>query len=170
MSLLRNNDYAKSINFQKASCTLDGCVKIWTSRVDSVGVETTRLLSGLANDPSTLFYTELMLLYLSSHTKGGGNDSEAEQENEDEEDEQGRPITKPKKVLTPSLSSPLAVQLMTAHDTVFPSSSNSSRFFPKNQTQISRLGIHRRPPLQKDFSRFRRRRCRGDINESSGVR
>lgn len=36
------------INFQKASCTLDGCVKIWTSRVDSIATETGKLLSGLA--------------------------------------------------------------------------------------------------------------------------
>ncbi|SCV74682.1 BQ2448_7711 [Microbotryum intermedium] len=49
MSLLRNND-DNSINFQKASCTLDGCVKIWTSRVDSVATETGKLLSGLAED------------------------------------------------------------------------------------------------------------------------
>lgn len=38
------------INFQKASCTLDGCVKVWTSRVDSVATETGKLLSGLADD------------------------------------------------------------------------------------------------------------------------
>ncbi|KAI9296932.1 barren [Neoconidiobolus thromboides FSU 785] len=37
-----------SINFQKASCTLDGCVKIYTSRVDSVASETGILLNGLA--------------------------------------------------------------------------------------------------------------------------
>ena len=36
------------INFEKASATLDGCVKVWTSRVDSVATETGRLLSGLA--------------------------------------------------------------------------------------------------------------------------
>ena len=48
MSLLRNNT-DNSINFQRASCTLDGCVKIWTSRVDSVGTETGKLLSNLAN-------------------------------------------------------------------------------------------------------------------------
>ncbi|PIL25085.1 hypothetical protein GSI_12974 [Ganoderma sinense ZZ0214-1] len=48
MSLLRNNA-DNSINFQRASCTLDGCVKIWTSRVDSVGTETGKLLSNLAN-------------------------------------------------------------------------------------------------------------------------
>ncbi|KAJ3485576.1 hypothetical protein NLJ89_g11890 [Agrocybe chaxingu] len=46
MSLLRNND-DNSINFQRASCTLDGCVKIWTSRVDSVGTDTGKLLSNL---------------------------------------------------------------------------------------------------------------------------
>lgn len=49
MRLLRNTD-GSSINFQKASCTLDGCVKIWTSRVDSVASETGKLLSGLAED------------------------------------------------------------------------------------------------------------------------
>lgn len=47
MSLLRDEG-GKSINFQKASCTLDGCVKIYSSRVESVGVEAGRLLSGLA--------------------------------------------------------------------------------------------------------------------------
>ena len=46
MQLLRNDD-DNSINFQRASCTLDGCVKIWTSRVDSVGTETGKLLSNL---------------------------------------------------------------------------------------------------------------------------
>ena len=49
MSLLRN-DVDNSINFQKASCTLDGCVKIWISRVDSVGTETGKLLSNLASE------------------------------------------------------------------------------------------------------------------------
>ncbi|KAG9296032.1 hypothetical protein G9A89_011884 [Geosiphon pyriformis] len=46
MSLLKEGD---SINFQKASCTLDGCVKVYTSRVDSVATETGKLLSGLAD-------------------------------------------------------------------------------------------------------------------------
>lgn len=49
MSLLKEGD---SVNFQKASCTLDGCVKIYTSRVDSVATETGKLLSGLANSGS----------------------------------------------------------------------------------------------------------------------
>ncbi|KAG8756037.1 hypothetical protein FRC14_003419 [Serendipita sp. 396] len=49
MSLLRN-DGDNSINFQKASRTLDGCVKIWTSRVDSVGTDTGKLLSNLATE------------------------------------------------------------------------------------------------------------------------
>ncbi|GAA5879151.1 hypothetical protein JCM3774_002095 [Rhodotorula dairenensis] len=53
MSLLRNGD-DNSINFQKASCTLDGCVKIWTSRVDSVATETGKLLSGLGEDAQPL--------------------------------------------------------------------------------------------------------------------
>ncbi|KAI0283714.1 condensin complex subunit 2/barren [Russula aff. rugulosa BPL654] len=49
MSLLRNN-VDNSINFQRASSTLDCCVKIWTSRVDSVCTETGKLLSNLASD------------------------------------------------------------------------------------------------------------------------
>jgi condensin complex subunit 2 len=62
MSLLRNNT-DNSINFQRASCTLDGCVKIWTSRVDSVNDETNKLLRGVRDGP-------------------GGGDSE----NEDDQD------------------------------------------------------------------------------------
>jgi condensin complex subunit 2 len=49
MSLLKEGD---GVNFQKASCTLDGCVKIYTSRVDSVASETGKLLSGLADSGS----------------------------------------------------------------------------------------------------------------------
>lgn len=40
-------DAENKINFQKASATLDGCIKIYASRVDSVSDETGRLLSGL---------------------------------------------------------------------------------------------------------------------------
>lgn len=47
MSLLKEGD---TVNFQKASCTLDGCVKIYTSRVDSVATDTGKLLSGLAQN------------------------------------------------------------------------------------------------------------------------
>ncbi|KAJ3400887.1 hypothetical protein HDU80_006516 [Chytriomyces hyalinus] len=46
LTLLREGD---SINFQKASCTLDGCVKIYTSRVDSVDADTRVLLNGLVD-------------------------------------------------------------------------------------------------------------------------
>lgn len=45
LSLLREKG---GINFQKASATLDGCVKIYSSRVDSAATETGRLLNGLA--------------------------------------------------------------------------------------------------------------------------
>lgn len=48
LTFLREGD---SINFQKASCTLDGCVKIYASRVDSVADETGKLLNGLADGP-----------------------------------------------------------------------------------------------------------------------
>ena len=47
MSVLRDKEGGNSIDFQKASCTLDGCVKIYTSRVDSVDAETRKLLQSL---------------------------------------------------------------------------------------------------------------------------
>ncbi|ORX96251.1 barren [Basidiobolus meristosporus CBS 931.73] len=50
MSLLKDGE---SVNFQKASCTLDGCIKIYTSRVDSVASETGKLLNGLAESINT---------------------------------------------------------------------------------------------------------------------
>jgi len=49
LDLLRNTD-DNSINFQRASCTLDGCIKIWTSRVDSVNTDIGKLLSNLETD------------------------------------------------------------------------------------------------------------------------
>ena len=60
------------VNFQKASCTLDGCVKIYTSRVDSVATETGKLLSGLAD----------------SRDKRA-READAEEEEEEEEGEDG---------------------------------------------------------------------------------
>lgn len=50
LSVLKENN--GNINFQKASATLDGCVKIYASRIDSVVNEAGKLLSGIvtAND------------------------------------------------------------------------------------------------------------------------
>ncbi|KAI9844305.1 MAG: hypothetical protein M1838_002232 [Thelocarpon superellum] len=71
MSLLKEGD---GVNFQKASCTLDGCVKIYTSRVDSVATETGKLLSGLAD---------------SGNKKRRGDEVEGEEGEEDGEEEEG---------------------------------------------------------------------------------
>ncbi|EGV64749.1 barren protein [Yamadazyma tenuis ATCC 10573] len=46
LNVIKDGD---DINFQRASATLDGCVKIYSSRVESVATETGKLLSGLAN-------------------------------------------------------------------------------------------------------------------------
>nr|OQO20703.1 hypothetical protein B0A51_11989 [Rachicladosporium sp. CCFEE 5018] len=73
MSLLREGD---GVNFQKASCTLDGCVKIYTSRVDSVATETGKLLSGLADSGN-------------KKRKGGDAEEGAEDGEEGDEDEEG---------------------------------------------------------------------------------
>lgn len=77
MSLLRN-ELDNSINFQKASFTLDGCVKIWTSRVDSVGTETGKLLNNLADE---------------LRTAQGGQDP-----GDDEDNREGEPKSKKAKV------------------------------------------------------------------------
>ncbi|KAI1374074.1 barren [Hypoxylon crocopeplum] len=79
MSLLKDGD---GVNFQRASCTLDGCVKIYTSRVDSVATETGKLLSGLAD----------------SNSKKKDREGDAEGEDSEEEvDENGNVIKKTKK-------------------------------------------------------------------------
>ncbi|GAO13791.1 hypothetical protein UVI_02004860 [Ustilaginoidea virens] len=84
MSLLKEGD---GVNFQKASCTLDGCVKIYTNRVDSVATETGKLLSGLADSSSS-----------SSSKKKDREDAEGEgDESGDDLDEDGNPKKKSKK-------------------------------------------------------------------------
>ncbi|KAK4230506.1 putative condensin complex subunit 2 [Podospora fimiseda] len=80
MSLLKEGD---GVNFQKASCTLDGCVKIYTSRVDSVATETGKLLSGLADSRDG--------------KKKNREDGEEDEEDEDEVDENGNVKKKAKK-------------------------------------------------------------------------
>lgn len=80
MSLLKEGD---GVNFQKASCTLDGCVKIYTSRVDSVATETGKLLSGLADSRE------------SKKKKDDGE--EGEETDEEEVDEDGNVRKKPKR-------------------------------------------------------------------------
>jgi condensin complex subunit 2 len=85
MSLLKEGD---GVNFQKASCTLDGCVKIYTSRVDSVATETGRLLSGLADGGNES----------KKGRKGDGADGEEDDEGEEgEEGEDGEGKKKKKK-------------------------------------------------------------------------
>ncbi|KOS18812.1 Condensin complex subunit 2 [Escovopsis weberi] len=102
MSLLREGD---GVNFQKASCTLDGCVKIYTNRIDSVATETGKLLSGLADSNSK-----------KKDRDAGDGDGEGEvegEESEEEVDEDGNVKKRPKKkaqrsseaTLAPSFSS-----------------------------------------------------------------
>jgi hypothetical protein len=78
MTLLREGD---GVNFQKASCTLDGCVKIYTNRVDSVATETGKLLSGLAD----------------SGNKKKKGDADGEGEGEDGDEEEGEDGVKKRK-------------------------------------------------------------------------
>jgi condensin complex subunit 2 len=89
MSLLKEGN---GVNFQKASCTLDGCVKIYTSRVDSVATETGKLLSGLADSGN-------------SKKKRGAEGEEGEESEEEEvEGEDGVVRKKPKKKVWTSIT------------------------------------------------------------------
>jgi condensin complex subunit 2 len=76
MSLLKEGD---GVNFQKASCTLDGCVKIYTSRVDSVATDTGKLLSGLAENATKKRRGD-------SDDADGGDDDEGEGEDGEDGD------------------------------------------------------------------------------------
>lgn len=67
-------DSENNINFQKASATLDGCVKIYSSRVDSVSNETGKLLSGLTQRKETTM-------------RNGGNKKNGDQEDGENEKE-----------------------------------------------------------------------------------
>ncbi|KAK8256086.1 condensin complex subunit 2/barren [Phyllosticta capitalensis] len=82
MSLLREGD---NINFQKASTTLDGCVKVYTNRIDSVATETGKLLSGLATSNDKKRKSDV-----------GDEERDAEGD-EDEEGEDGHAKKKTKK-------------------------------------------------------------------------
>ncbi|KAI5289098.1 hypothetical protein KEM52_000907, partial [Ascosphaera acerosa] len=88
MSLLKEGD---GVNFQKASCTLDGCVKIYTSRVDSVATETGKLLSGLADSNA-----EKVARKGQADGEGGDADDDAGGEggDDDEDDESGKKKSK----------------------------------------------------------------------------
>jgi condensin complex subunit 2 len=99
MSLLKEGD---GVNFQKASCTLDGCVKIYTSRVDSVATETGRLLSGLADSADGK----------GKKNKEAGDDEDGEEGDEDDEDGEGgkkkqkkKPARSHEATLAPSFAS-----------------------------------------------------------------
>lgn len=63
-----------NINFQRASATLDGCVKIYSSRVESVASETGKLLSGLAKKKAR-----------------NSENGEEDDENDDEDDQDENP-------------------------------------------------------------------------------
>ncbi|KAL9045947.1 MAG: hypothetical protein Q9214_001097, partial [Letrouitia sp. 1 TL-2023] len=99
MSLLKEGD---GVNFQKASCTLDGCVKIYTNRVDSVASETGKLLSGLADSGNTKNRRG---------EAGGEDDAEPGQEGDGDEGEDGTK-KKAKKRVSFASSNPESVILI----------------------------------------------------------
>lgn len=92
LNVLREKD--NNINFQKASATLDGCVKIYSSRVDSVATETGRLLSGLAARKQTEAEQNSKEAVIEEGDEEDGDDSNAEY---DEDAVGGQPEGRKKK-------------------------------------------------------------------------
>ena len=141
MSLLKEGN---GVNFQKASCTLDGCVKIYTSRVDSVATETGKLLSGLAD---------------SRDSKKKNRDGEdGEEDDEEEVDENGNVKKKPKKKVgdapvayncrldAPSLTAALLVPtIIRVH---------LGTLLRLSAAEEAGVGIRRRPAVQEGIGRF----------------
>lgn len=153
MSLLKEGD---GVNFQKASCTLDGCVKIYTNRIDSVATETGKLLSGLAD----------------SNNKKKDRDAEdgaAEgEESEEEVDENGNVKKKTKKKVTRAWAWTSKVVFFQLTDVRHQSGpeivrSNTSTIVCLPAAQEVRTRICRRSPFQEGVRRLRRGGCQGSI-------
>jgi len=140
MSLLKEGD---GVNFQKASCTLDGCVKIYTSRVDSVATETGKLLSGLAD---------------SRDSKKKDHDGEEGEDEDEEVDEDGNIKKKPKKKVQSLRNTPISMDF--AHHGVDTEviRGNLSSVLCFAATEEVRTRIRRRPIIQEGLGRLRRRR------------
>lgn len=96
MAVLKEGD--GGINFQKASYTLDGCVKIYTSRVDSVASETGKLLSGLADGGKEL----------KRNNGDGDEDAEGEENASDNEEAKKRQRSRRKNRSEATLASSFA--------------------------------------------------------------
>ncbi|EGW35728.1 uncharacterized protein SPAPADRAFT_131586 [Spathaspora passalidarum NRRL Y-27907] len=83
----------ENINFQRASATLDGCVKIYSSRVESAASETGKLLSGLAKKKE--------------HEEQSETEEDAEGEGEEGEDGEGDEEPKKKRKMNRIVESTL---------------------------------------------------------------
>ncbi|KAG7661944.1 BRN1 [[Candida] subhashii] len=73
LNVIKDGD---NINFQRASATLDGCVKIYSSRVESAASETGKLLSGLSTKKNEMENEQ-------------NEDDDEDEDGEDDEDEEG---------------------------------------------------------------------------------
>lgn len=151
MSLLKEGD---GVNFQKASCTLDGCVKIYTSRVDSVATETGKLLSGLAD---------------SGNKRRKDDDQEDEDGEDGEEDENGERKKSRKKVSILAVTKKISADNSTKTDITI-SRINACAELQLPPTQEVRTRILGRSTVQKSLRRLRRRWRQGLAAQPSGHR
>lgn len=152
MSLLKEGD---GVNFQKASCTLDGCVKIYTSRVDSVATETGKLLSGLAD---------------SNNKKRQQDEGEGGEGDDDEEDETGEDGVKRKKQRKVGVAFLFSKSLTIFGSlTCFVPDTIARKYLGAvvllTSIEEVRIRIFRRPSIQKSFCGFRRGWRKGTSSE-----
>lgn len=131
MSLLRNTQDG-SVNFQKASYTLDGCVKVWTSRVDSCKNDTGKLLSNLTNDT------------------GGDDEDEGGDDVDGDGEEVGRSQGKKKRVCCKLSTWDICIHRFI--DT--PTRKYTRQVYRATTSQEIRHRMYSRPTLQKDFRRL----------------
>ena len=141
MSLLKEGD---GVNFQKASCTLDGCVKIYTNRVDSVATETGKLLSGLADSNS-------------GKKKGRDGEGEEGEESDDELDEDGNVKKKSKKKVRQT-SLPASRTCSNVYSGTEILGSHACALVQRPAAQKIGARVHSRPFVQEGLRRLRRGR------------
>ncbi|KAK6459358.1 condensin complex subunit 2/barren [Scheffersomyces xylosifermentans] len=87
LNVIKDGD---NINFQRASATLDGCVKIYSSRVESAATETGKLLSGLAKKKEADMIEENE----EENAEKNGEDDKSDDEDSDEDGKKKRKINR----------------------------------------------------------------------------
>ena len=99
LNVIKDGD---NINFQRASATLDGCVKIYLSRVESAAAETGKLLSGLAKKKNDLEDVDEQDVDENGEPKTGEKE-QADESGDDDNEELGKKKRKINRIVESTL-------------------------------------------------------------------